>query len=330
MPLISIIVPIYNVEEYLGKCVNSLLGQTIRDIEIILVNDGSTDSCAQICDAYASKDSRIKVIHKKNGGLSDARNSGIKIAKGKYIAFLDSDDWVELNCYEYLYNLIEEQNADIVQCDYVKVYKSEDKIVFNKEVKFAEYTGEEALNLLYGEQYPKTIVVWNKLYKKKIFDKIIFPKGFVHEDEFVTYKALHQAGKVIDSNLPLVGYRQREGSIMNKEFNVKRLDVLQAYIERREYFYNEGLIELVKKTDANICSILKNLYIKTYNSSIDNREEIIAKLKENIKRRYVQFLFNNHITLLNKVAITICLMNEKLFFELCMKYIKRQIGENNV
>lgn len=234
MHLISIIVPIYNVEKYLNKCIDSIINQTYKNIEIILINDGSEDNSGKICDKYAKEDSRIKVIHKKNGGLSDARNVGIDASQGDYIAFIDSDDWVDLYMIERLYNLIIQHKADIVQGDYIEVY-DEDNILKNitkEEINF--YNSNQMLEYLYGEKYVKTVVVWNKLYKKELFDQIRFPKGRLHEDEFTTYKVIHRANTIIDSNLPVYYYRQRESSIMNSDFNIKRFDILDACIEQKK------------------------------------------------------------------------------------------------
>lgn len=317
---VSVIVPIYNVEQYLVKCIESLLIQSLKDIEIILVDDGATDNSPNICDEYALKDNRVKVIHKQNGGLSDARNIGIEIAQGEYIAFLDSDDWVESNFYEYLYNLIEKEHADIAQCDYVKVYSDEATIDFKETIKESVHTGIEALYLLHSEEYVKTLVVWNKLYKRELFKNIRFPKGKVHEDEFTTYKVLHQASKVVNSNLPMVYYRQREGSIMAQEFNEKRLHVLDAWKEQRSYFEKHGLDELVQRTDCRLCNALKEIYMQTNISKLVNKEEILKQLKKDIRKDYNRYLKNSYITNRGKIGLTIFLLNRQVFCKIYSVY----------
>lgn len=321
MPIVSVIVPIYNVEQYLSQCIVSLMIQTLEDIEIILVDDGATDRSSSICDEYALRDTRIKVIHKENGGLSDARNVGIGVAQGKYIAFLDSDDWVTPNFYEYLYELIERENADIVQCDYIEAYSEDIKINFKEDIKEVIYTGVEALHLLYSEEYAKTVVVWNKLYKKELFKDIRFPKGKVHEDEFTTYKLLHQATKVVNSNCPMVYYRQREGSIMAQGFNEKRLHVLEAWKEKRDYFEKHNLKELAQRTECSLCGTLKSFYVQTQKTELVNKKEILNQLKKEMRQNYIRYIRNPFITNRGKISLTICLLNSSIFCRMYSAYV---------
>lgn len=313
MPKISVIVPVYNVAQYLPQCIESLLGQTLEDIEVILVDDGSQDKSSQICDSYAQKDERIKVRHKINGGLSDARNAGLEIAQGEYIAFLDSDDWVEKNVYEYLYNLIQKEDADIVQCDYIKAFSEDAKIDFSSAVTESICTNIEALCLLYGEEYVKTVVVWNKLYKRAVFDNIRFPKGKIHEDEFTTYKLLHHANKVVNSNYPLIYYRQREGSIMSQAFSEKRLHILEAYNESMEYFNRYNLDKLVQLAECRLCGQLRYLYVQVQKSQFNNKKKVLKQLKKSMRGRYIRFIINPFIRQKGKVALTLCLLNGAAF-----------------
>ena len=173
---ISVIVPVYNVEKYLEKCIDSILSQTFKNFEIILVDDGSTDSCGIICDEYERLDNRVKVIHKINGGLSSARNSGLEIASGEYVAFVDSDDWIDKNMYQELYNEAKKNNADIVQCKFIKA-KDENVSIYNNEFNEVEVIGNlDALCNLYNERCIETVVTWNKLYKRYLFNDIVFPQ----------------------------------------------------------------------------------------------------------------------------------------------------------
>lgn len=323
MAKVSVIVPIYNVEQYLAKCIDSLLNQTLEDIEIILVDDGATDSSPKICDTYALKDNRIKVIHKSNGGLSDARNVGLEVTKGEYIAFLDSDDWVEPNFYEYLYKLIKREQADIAQCDYIEAYSHDAKIDFNEIIKENVHTGIEALYLLHGEEYVKTVVVWNKIYKRKLFKSIRFPKGKIHEDEATTYKVLHQASKVVNSNLPMVYYRQREGSIMAEGFNDKRLYVLEAWREKRDYFEQHNLKELAQHTEYNLCSTLKGFYVQAQQSELANKKEILKQLKKDMKQNYIRCIQNPLITNRGKMTLSLCLLNGQVFCKMYSAYVNK-------
>ena len=182
-PVISIIVPVYKVEKQLNKCIESILNQTFKDYELILVDDGSPDNCGHICDEYEKKDSRIKVIHKKNGGLSDARNAGLDIALGKYIGFVDSDDIIHPQMYEKLYNCINKSNLDIVQCKF-KRFKSIEEININisdSELNFKEYNSQDAIiDLIDNNKI--NVNAWNKLYKRELFQNERYPKGKIHED----------------------------------------------------------------------------------------------------------------------------------------------------
>lgn len=323
MYLISIIVPVYNVEDYLCKCIESLINQTLKDIEIILVNDGSTDTSPQICDRYAKKDKRIKVIHKENGGLSDARNTGISVANGKFIAFLDSDDWVNLEMYEKLYSYACVNDADIVQCDFMKVYNEENFSCNNIDTKTELHTGIQALNHLHGNRHGKTVVVWNKIYKKELFRDIRFPKGRIHEDEFIMYKILHKSNKIIDTNLPMVYYRQRNGSIMNSEFNIKRLDILDAWKERIDFFEDNKLVELKEITESRLCSKLKSMYSELSKSNIKNKDKILKCIKRYMITDYSKFIKNSYITNKGKVALTVCIVNGRLFCKIYESHINR-------
>lgn len=232
---ISIIVPIYKVEKYLPACVNSLLNQTYTNIEIILVDDGSPDSCGNMCDEYAKKDDRIKVIHKKNGGLSDARNAGYPYITGDYVAFIDSDDCVADNMLEILLSAMEKENSDIVECDVQKFDDgTEPQPVGEKLYKIQSYITQDALKELMNDGIFHQHV-WNKLYKKQVLNKILFAKGKLNEDEFWTYRVFGNAKKVTKVDYELYFYLQRAGSIMGESYSLRRLDGLEAKAERQKY-----------------------------------------------------------------------------------------------
>ena len=313
--LLSVIVPVYNVEDYLSKCIDSLIVQTLKDVEIILVNDGSTDKSGDICDKYRLKDNRIKVIHKENGGTSDARNTGIEIARGKYISFVDSDDWIDPHMFEKLYNLAIENEADIVQCDYIKVY-DENVIVNNISENITKYNSEQILHELYGPNYIKTVIVCNKIYKRELFNEIRFPKGKFYEDEFTTYKILHKANLIIDTNIPMYYYRQREGSKMNSNFNIKKLDGLEALKERKEYFIQNELIELSYKAEAQLCYIMKEFYIKIHSSNIKDKSYLLKILNREVRKNYFKFIKNMEISIKGKLTLTLAILNNKLYYSI--------------
>ena len=245
--LITVVVPIYKVEKYLRRCVDSILLQTYKNLEIILVDDGSPDSCPVICDEYADMDKRVSVIHKSNGGLSDARNAGIELAHGKYIAFVDSDDYIDERMYEILYKNLTDNNADISVCEFIKTYdeaKIDDSIIKESVEVFNKL---QVMDNLYDDLYLQTVVAWNKLYKKDIFKSIRYPFGKINEDEYVIHQILNSANNVVYTNLPLYYYVQRTDSIMGEKYSLKRLDVLNALRIRMNFFENMGYNELFIK-----------------------------------------------------------------------------------
>ncbi len=233
---VSVIVPIYNVEKYLIKCIDSIVNQTYKNLEIILVDDGSPDSCPQICDEYAIKDSRIKVIHKENGGLSDARNAGMSVATGEYISFIDSDDYISLDFIETLYNTMKYESSDIVECDVIKIFENKDPKVneYENNFKVETFDTQDSLSMLIAENQFRQHV-WNKLYKSGIALHIPFKKGKLNEDEFWTYQVFGQAKRVTKIKKLMYYYLQRESSIMGNKFNIRRLDALEAKEERQKY-----------------------------------------------------------------------------------------------
>ena len=227
--LITVIVPIYNVEPYLRKCVDSILNQTYKNIEIILVDDGSTDSCGKICDSYADKDKRITVIHKENGGLSDARNAGIEIIKGKYVTFIDSDDWIEPTYVEQLYKILVENDADLSVCDLY--YIDSKNHLYNSPAtdgKVFIWNREEALLKLLSDNKMGTSA-WGKLYKTKYFKEegIRYPKGKLYEDIPVTYEILLEADRIVYGNYALYNYFVRPQSISSSSFSSCKMQAIE-------------------------------------------------------------------------------------------------------
>ncbi len=232
--LVSIIVPVYKVENYLNKCIESLVSQTYRNLEIILVDDGSPDSCPEICDNWAKNDSRIKVIHKPNGGLSDARNAGMRVATGDFIAFIDSDDYISSEFIAQLYDAMLRENSDIVECEVVRFNEGEIPKLNNAELAVKTFTTEKAIsNLMLENDFHQH--VWNKLYKSDIALFVPFEVGKLNEDEFWTYQVFGNAKKVTKINLPMYFYLQRASSIMGTSYNIKRLDALEAKSLRQKY-----------------------------------------------------------------------------------------------
>ena len=236
-PLISVIVPIYNVEKYLARCVDSIVNQTYKNLEIILVDDGSPDRCPQMCDEYAEKNSRIKVVHKKNGGLSDARNVGMAVATGEYISFIDSDDYVSDDFFECLLDVMNKENSDIAECSVVKLYEDNRFDEFSDDLSVKTYDTQDAMSALIAEN-PFHQHVWNKLYKTELVRDIPYAVGKLNEDEFWTYQVFGRANKVSKLNKTMYYYFQRNSSIMGVGYNIRRLDALEGKANRQKYIEN--------------------------------------------------------------------------------------------
>lgn len=243
--LISVVVPIYNVEEYLRKSIDSIVNQTYRNLEIILVDDGGTDACPGICDEYAEKDKRIKVIHKPNGGLSDARNAGVAIAKGTYIGFVDSDDFLSPDMYEKLHKKMKDSDADIAVCNFQCV-RSDGTTISERNQHMSimdeEYTSQQSIEHLCGANYEYWVTAWNRLYKAEIAKTVQFPKGKIHEDEYTAHKFYGSAKKIVGISEPLYQYVIREDSIMTKKYNVKNLAYVEALNGRILYCMEHEMI----------------------------------------------------------------------------------------
>lgn len=218
--------PVYNVEKFIRRCLDSIINQTMKDLEIILVDDGSTDNSGVICDEYAKLDNRITVIHKENGGVSSARNRGLDVATGEWIAFVDSDDYIDHKMYEILYKNAEKSNCDISVCYFeyinqngISLYNADKKLVIN-----GIYNENEFLNLLYKNSETNLICVcaWNKLYKKEIFKELRF-KEIIHEDEEILNRIYTKKYSIYVTELPLYKYVQNSNSIVNKPITKKIL-----------------------------------------------------------------------------------------------------------
>lgn len=284
-PLISIIVPVYKVEKYLGKCIESILAQTYKNIEVILVDDGSPDSCPAICDRYADKDNRVVVIHKQNGGLSDARNAGLDIARGDFISFVDSDDFVANNFCEVLLKAINKENADLAVCNYLRVDENYNLIQEkNMELPFKNecITSEKFMQGYFGKCGWYYVVVWNKLYKKSLFNNLRFPYGKQHEDEFLIHHFMIRCKKIACIENALYYYVQRGNSIISQK-SIKNMDL------------GDALIEQYKFAKKNKLSALKNYAVRRLSFKMEEWKPLCvnderAKQKYNELRKKAFFL----------------------------------------
>lgn len=282
-PLISVIIPVFNVEEYLDKCVESIISQTYENLEIILVDDGSPDNCPSICDNWAKKDDRIRVIHKINGGLSDARNVGIDKASGEYLFFVDSDDYIAQDMIEKLYVALYENEADMSICNFK--YVSEDNLKKfdndNLPIKDEVLSGEYVLlNKIFEDKNWYWVVAWNKLYKKDLFDNIRYPFGKIHEDEFIIHQILFKCKKIACVSEMLYFYVQRNDSIMGNANSVSnKLDLVESLFHRSVFFANNvNLNSRALEVLLQGISCLNNSQVINYLSKNKTRRSELQKL----------------------------------------------------
>ena len=250
--LISVIIPVYKVEKYLDKCIQSVINQTYSNLEIILVDDGSPDNCPQLCDDWANKDERIKVIHKKNGGLSDARNAGLDIATGEYIAFVDSDDYIESDMYECLLDKIIKTQSQMAICNFEYVDTDGNITTLNTMGQDCCFSSRQILADWCGNDLVYYVVVWNKLYSRKCWENIRFPVGKIHEDNFVMYKLFFTCNRIVCSKTKKYNYVQRNNSIMSAKISPKRFNSVEAFCETFRFYQENGL------SDIN-CDVVKRL-----------------------------------------------------------------------
>lgn len=278
---VSIIVPVYNIEKYVQECIESIRKQTFDNIEILLVDDGSTDKSGEICDQFQDKDNRIRVIHQKNGGLACAVNTGLTHATGEYILFVDGDDWICPFTVEYALELLQKEKANMVLYDFSCAPD------FVQEDEYLEVTDNVgALKNLYIENsnFPRlrlmTTVRWSKLYKRELLEGIVFPEGRIHEDEIV-HEILYRADKVVYTNKKCYYYRQREGSIVHETLSIKALDKLQSFKERVQFFENVNNQELLSFAVNKFVFLYMQLFCKCeLVQNKDEQKDFLLKLKE--------------------------------------------------
>lgn len=326
---LSIIVPIYKVEPYIHRCIDSILAQTFTDFELILVDDGSPDNCPAICEDYAKKDSRITVIHKVNGGLSDARNAGLDIAKGEYVGFVDSDDYIHPQMYEMLVNSVDKLDADIAQVQYQKVMENE-FLEFIPYVDCSAYSvpSDEIISHFY-RKYSQHIYynVWTKIYKRGIFQTIRFPTGKCHEDVAIFYQILEHASKVAIINLPLYFYLQREtGIVRGSNYAMKKYHQFQAFENICLYLKGKKLKEeyLSAQYDCFLCFCRDRFAVHLAYPEYKAEFSVL-------QRRFLMgaplLFFNPRMCNLMRVMMLLILVDIKRAFSICEKYFPECIYE---
>ncbi len=326
--MISVIVPIYNIEKYLSQCIDSILAQSYPDFELIMVDDGSPDSCGFVCDEYALKDPRIRVVHKKNGGLSDARNAGIEIAKGEYITFVDGDDVLHIDFLALLIDGMKSHDADVAVCKPliftdVPVWGS----VSGKTAILDRYQAMERIFLPRPEWIIET--AWGKLYRKEVVGQLRFPVGRQHEDVFTTYRFFYEARKLVLIDRKLYGYRTRGGSITNQPFRVQRLDAVEAGKEALEFVRENcpSLLQQVRFYLAVICLCLINqMALSGYPD-----KAVFKCLRKDIFKLCHPFR-NRHLSYKQKIWLVVLKVNISLYkagYRWCIGHIRARNGERH-
>ena len=308
--LISVIVPVYNVEKYLDQCIDSIVNQTFKNLEIILIDDGSTDASSSICDTWATKDNRIVVIHKENGGVSSARNLGLERATGDFIGFIDSDDYIENDFYEFLMNNLNEYDADISRCIYRYAYddghyKASDEL--NQDVVIFE-DNISILNDLHNSGH-KSVVLWNKLYKASVINNVRFDESLkVGEDVVFNYYAFKNANRMVCWDIPKYNYRMRESSSRYYDkYNYNAFQSMSKIIEDKDcptllyykcfVFSSMAIHDAIKNDDGDVFQTVRRKLIEN-KAEIKVSFKILKKSKE-----YVKFTFITRLPHLYKLLI---------------------------
>ncbi len=326
--LISVIVPVYNVEKYLRRCVDSIINQTYKNLEIILVDDGSPDNCGAICDEYANKDSRVKVIHKVNGGLSDARNAGLDICQGQYIGFVDSDDWIELDMYETLYNFMVKENLDVAMCCAQQIY--DDGRIIKLKADFAPgiiTDKNELISIIVNGGFE--VVVWSKLFSKKVMRGSTFKKGKIHEDKYFVFSWLDKTERFGCLNVSKYYYFKHDGSITDfKHFKSEFVDLAEA----AEYNYQVIKERYPKSIEIGVYGLLLS-YIAVINRildcvEVDEHIDLVNDMRHKIRRSFASFMSNKCITRKEKLKLLLISTNLPLYrlIRTLWKNAKKRLG----
>ena len=316
MPAVSVIVPVYKVEKYIHRCVDSILSQTFRDFELILVDDGSPDNCPAICDEYAAKDPRVVVIHQKNGGLSAARNAGLDLATGEYIAFVDSDDWLREDALQVLTNHQRKNDADMVLCNIQPTYPPEytgwqrpasplkDGVLSREEMV-------ECLSSLHNWYY---CVACNKLYKRAIFENLRFPEGYIHEDEAVIHRIVGACQQIAVTSEILYYYRQTTDSITGQGIRIQSTDKLHALADRIVYCAERKWEKLMNASMGGyIDAFLKLFFLFPRNPET---EVYFVRMEEDLEKVIPYILKSRSVSFRHKLYLRTIRYNPKIYYSL--------------
>jgi len=309
--LISVIIPIYNVEQYLERCVKSVQNQTFTNLEIILVDDGATDSSGAICDRLAESDRRIKVIHQENAGLACARNSGLEIYTGDYVCFIDSDDYIHPEYIRYLHRLCVDNCCKMAYCESVTTHEDSYQSSLDLVKPYVVFESHDLLNLFFGPDHSTIVVAWNKLIRRDVVGNVRFEPGIIHEDEATTFKFIYNAGRVTYTKNVLYYYFSREDSITGQPFGVRNLDILKGYENRLKFYGEKGETDLLRKEYAFYLSAILINYYKV-SKQIDNNELILKNLKKRYRQIYNE-IDKSAMPVPRRVIYAICLYFPMLY-----------------
>ncbi|WGE31935.1 glycosyltransferase family 2 protein [Actinobacillus genomosp. 2] len=320
LPLISIIIPIYNVKPYLEKCINSVLEQSYSNLEIILVDDGATDGSSQVCDEFSEKYENIQVIHKQNGGLSSARNAGIEVMKGEYVFFLDSDDWIAHDIISQLYNDMIEYHADITGTSCYQAFSNGNLVLNTNLAERQILSKKDALRSFLFNNY-LTPCAWGKLYKTSLWKDVRFPEGRLFEDQLTIYKVIELAETIIFNPIPKYFYFKRAGSIGHSAFSKKTYDLYEAI--------NEQYDEITKhhpdiESDLAVAKITWEIvFINMMLNSNYSDQTIVDKTRAFARKRILDVMKCEFIPNLRKFQITLFAYNFSLYKVLYARYKKK-------
>ncbi|WP_130858645.1 glycosyltransferase [Gracilibacillus phocaeensis] len=323
-PIISVIVPVYNLEAYMAKCLDSILAQAFTSMEMVVVNDGSTDGSGAICDQFSSKDNRVKVIHQEHAGVSAARNAGVAAATGEYIGFVDADDYIEKDMYQRLYQLCEETGCAISVCDLGREIDGKRIDSRNGPPYQKVMTNQEAMSELFkGRLFRFSLC--NKLFKKSCFTGVSFPVGRIHEDLSTTYKLFANAETVTYSNFAGYVYVKRSHSILNERFHQGRLDAFIAWNDILEFIeqYDSSLL-----TDVYACYgywCVDNIFY-VLNQTMNRREKklYLLKIRRYSRKHYRKMMRNNILSYKYKYIVSMIRYN--IFLLLFSSRLKQTLG----
>lgn len=313
MEKVSIVVPVYNVEDYLKYCVDSLINQSYKNIEIILVDDGSTDDSGRICDEYAQEDDRVRVLHIENGGLSNARNTGVNVASAEWVIFIDSDDYYDRRTVEYLVQLQKKYAVDLVATSVIEVrdFQIDDFIGSLTDIDSLKLDRYTALKeMFYGNivgTHPG-----GKLYKKEILMKFPFPKGMIYEDLAVSFEHIGACNEIAVGYINLYKYYRRPGSIVNSSYSDKFLDFYKAIELNREYVERDYPNDQEMKKALTVRYVFKGLHV-VHALLGSHMYDQVNKIRKEYRRYWKDILINSHITRKNKLKYLLLLLSPHLY-----------------